>query len=83
MDHPSFKAFTEAQAREGKSSLTARAYLGDLRHFAAWFAQTNGERFAPGGMTSLDVRGYRSYMLTVAQFKPATINRRLAALTKY
>ena len=83
MDDPSLKTFAETLVREGKSSLTVRSYLGDLRHFATWFTQTNGERFGPGGITILDARGYKSYLLTVAQFKPATVNRRLAALTKY
>jgi site-specific recombinase XerD len=33
--------------------------LCDLVQFATWFAQTNGEPFAPGGITLLDVRGYK------------------------
>jgi len=80
-DH--FSDFQQALIREGKSPLTLRNYLNDLAHFAAWFTQTNGEKFAPGGITLLDVRAYKSYLLTVAKFKPATINRRLAALAKY
>ena len=31
----------------------------------------------------LDVRAYKSYLMTVAKLKPATINRRLAARSKY
>ena len=79
----SFSDFQQALIREGKSPLTIRNYLNDLKHFAAWFTQTNGEPFAPGGITVLDVRAYKSYLMTVAKFMPATINRRLAALAKY
>jgi len=80
-DH--FAEFELALAREGKSPQTISSYLNDLKHFAAWFAQSNGEAFAPIGITLLDLRSYKSYLMTVRQFKPATVNRRLAALSKY
>jgi site-specific recombinase XerD len=82
MDNP-FTDFTETLAREGKSALTIKSYLSDLRHFAVWFTQTNGETFSPQGITLLDVRAYQAHMLTVSHFRPATINRRFAALPKY
>jgi len=82
MNDTSLQAF-EALTWEGKSPLTSRSYLSDLAHFATWFAQANGEVFTSGGITLLDVRGYKSYLVTVAQFKPATVNRRLAALAKF
>ena len=80
-DH--FTDFQQALTREGKSPLTIRSYLSDLRRFADWFSQTNGEEFTPQTITILDVRSYQSYLVTVAQFKPSTINRRLAALSNY
>ena len=83
MPNTLFQAFADALTREGKSPLTIRSYVSDLAHFATWFAQTNGEEFTPGGITLLDVRSFKSYLVTVAQFKPATVNRRLAALAKY
>jgi site-specific recombinase XerD len=83
MNDTLFKAFAQALEREGKSPLTIRSYRSDLAHFVAWFAHTNGEPFAPGGITLLDVRGYKSYLMTIAQFKPATVNRRLAALARF
>ena len=76
------KRFKKALTREWKSPLTIKNYLGDLRHFASWFAQTNGEQLTPQGITIFDVRSYKSYLLTIAKFKPATVNRRLAALSK-
>lgn len=78
-----FDSFAQALTREGKSALTIASYLSDLNHFAIWFSQTNGEAFSPQGITLLDVRAYKSHLLTVARFKPATINRHLAALAKY
>lgn len=78
-----FAEFAQALVREGKSPLTVRNYLHDLEHFAAWFAQSNGEPFAPSAITPLDVRAYKSHLVAVAKFKPATVNRRLAALAKY
>ena len=78
-----FTAFEEALRREGKSPLTISSYLSDLRHFATWFAQSNGEPFSPQAITIYDVRSYKSHLQTVAKFKPATVNRRLAALAKY
>jgi len=78
-----FQAFAQALEREGRRPLTVASYRSDLKGFAAWFTQTNGEAFAPQGLTALDVRAYQGYLLTVAQFKPATVNRRLAALSRY
>jgi len=83
MNDISLQTFAESLTREGKSPLTVRSYLSDLAHFATWFAQANGEVFTPGAITLLDVRSYKSYLVTVAQFKPATVNRRLAALAKF
>ena len=78
-----FSTFEEELCREGKSPRTISSYLSDLRHFAAWFTQSNGEPFSPQAITILDVRAYKSHLQTVARFKPATINRRLAALARY
>ena len=78
-----FQAFAQDLERQGRRPLTVASYLSDLRGFAAWFMQTNGEAFAPQGITALDVRSYKGYLMTIAQFKPATVNRRLASLARY
>jgi integrase/recombinase XerC len=78
-----FSDFTQALTREGKSALTIASYLSDLNHFATWFSQTSGEAFSPQGITLLDVRAYKSHLLTVTGLKPSTINRRLAAISRY
>ena len=80
-DH--FVEFEQALVGEGKSPLTIENYLSDLRDFAHWFQGTNGETLAPGRMTHLDIRAYKAHLMTVRKFKPATVNRRLAALSKY
>jgi site-specific recombinase XerD len=76
-------AFAQALIREGKRPLTIKSYLSDLRHFAQWFQGTNGEALAPARITLLDVRAYKAHLLTVRRLKPATVNRRLAALSRY
>ena len=68
---------------QGRTATTVRSYLSDLRQFARWFRQTNGEDLRPERVTATDVREYRQYMLTVQGLKASTINRRLAALTVY
>jgi integrase/recombinase XerC len=80
-DH--FATFDQALAAEGKSDLTVKHYLGDLQQFATWFEQTNGEAFSPQAITSLDVVGYRSYLMTIKQYQPATTNRKLASLSRF
>jgi integrase/recombinase XerC len=74
--------FAEALRGEEASELTVKNYLLDLTHFGRWFAITNGEPLALAAITPTDVKGYRAYLLTVARARPATINRRLAALRK-
>ncbi|MHB1356269.1 MAG: tyrosine-type recombinase/integrase [Anaerolineae bacterium] len=83
MPNDMFQAFAQALEREGRRPLTVASYLSDLKGFAIWFTQTNGEAFAPQGITALDVRSFKSYLITVAGFKPATVNRRLASLSRY
>jgi len=68
---------------EGKSPHTLRAYARDLRLFAAWFALTNAKPLAPEAITPIDLRQYRSYLLTVKDQKPATVNRKLASLSAF
>jgi integrase/recombinase XerC len=75
--------FEQHLAGEGKSPHTLVAYRRDLRLFAAWFALTNGKPLAPEAITPIDLRQYRSYLLTVKGQKPATVNRKLASLSAF
>jgi integrase/recombinase XerC len=69
--------------RRDRSPRTVRAYLSDLRHFARWFAQTNGQPPTPATITPTDVREYRQWMVTVKDLAPATVNRRIASLRAF
>ena len=67
----------------GISPLTIAGYLSDLNKFIDWFHQSTGETFTPAGTTPVDIRNYKAHLQTVAKFKPATINRRLATLRTF
>jgi integrase/recombinase XerC len=70
-------------AAAGKSANTLLAYTRDLRLFGEWFAFTNGKGLSPERITPVDVREYRSHLLAVKNFKPATVNRKLASLSAF
>ena len=79
----SFDAFTRYLEEQDRSPVTIKGYLTDLEKFARWFEQTNGESLTPHNLTAADLRKYRQFLLTVQKAKPATINRRLAAVRAY
>ncbi len=66
----------------GKSIHTTRAYLLDLRAFAAWFRTSNGEDFSPRAVDPRDITDYRGYLLRTG-LSSATINRRLISLRRF
>lgn len=66
------------------SSLNAlSAYQSDLREFAAWFSESNGRETAPGLVTTIDLKEYQAYLITVKRRKPATVNRKMIAVKKW
>src|SRR5947209_3963378 len=75
--------FGQALRREEAAELTIKNYGLDLAHFARWFQIANGEALTLKAITPTDVREYKTYQLTVEQAKPATVNRRRAALRKF
>lgn len=85
MPTPIFEAFEESLRNrpEGISPYTVRGYMADLEKFARWFQKSNGETMRLRDVTPIDVRDYKAHLQTVKKFKPATINRRLAALRSY
>jgi len=74
--------FTETLRAEERSENTVQSYLSDLKHFAEWFEGTNGQAFKPEAIMPIDIGQYKSYLQTVKGFKPATVNRRLAAIKR-
>ncbi len=76
-------AFLTDLAREPRSEQTWRAYRSDLTLFAGWLTHTTGDVFEARKLTRIDVRDYKQHLLSVEGRKPATINRRLAALRAF
>lgn len=74
------QAFLEDLVRS-KSPSTVRGYRADLEAFIAWFEHHCGEPFDPAGIAPEDIRTWKAHLLS--QCKPATINRRLAALKAF
>ena len=75
--------FASYLRERGRAERTVLGYLADLAHFARWFADTAGRELAPRLLTAADLRDYRQYLLVVQHARPATVNRRLAALRAY
>jgi site-specific recombinase XerD len=75
--------FLRDLALEGVSEKTLTSYQLDLQLFSKWFETTLAEPFSPTSVTPTDIRDYKSHLLNVEKRKPATINRKLAALKKF
>ena len=72
----------ELERREA-APRTVESYRQDLLLFAKWFDSTNGEVFSARAVTPTDLREYRALLQNVEGRKPATINRKLAALRSF
>jgi integrase/recombinase XerC len=72
-----FQSHLEAR---GRSIHTLRAYLTDIRQFAAWFTDHTGEPFTMANVTEHDVQDWQDVL--VADRKPATVNRKMASLSQ-
>jgi site-specific recombinase XerD len=75
--------FLQELRRQEKAPNTIESYRYDLVLFARWLEATNSEPFEAARITPTDLREYRSFLLTVEQRSPATINRRLASLRAF
>lgn len=65
-----------------KSHNTVSSFVSDVHEFLEWFAITYGKKF-DGQVLEQDAREFRSYLLNVLKRKPATINRKMAALKSF
>ena len=75
--------FRDHLVATAKSTHTIRAYGRDVSLFGEWFSLANGRSLSPESTMPIDVRQYRSYLLTVNNDKPATVNRKLASLSAF
>ncbi len=76
-------------AEEDVDATTRRCYLSDMRQFVHWCEATwiDGQEepptFAPATVATPLIKQYRSYLQTVVQLRPATINRQLISVKRY
>lgn len=75
--------FLDYLLEQDRADRTIDGYQRDLAHFATWFEQTTGRTPDPVRVTPLDIREYRQYLRTIKRLKPASVNRKLAALKTY
>ena len=83
LSNDSVAEFLLALKQAGRSVCTLKGYRSDLVGFTAWFIETNGERLSPDRITPTDLREYRSWLTTVRDLRPATVNRSLAAIKSF
>jgi integrase/recombinase XerC len=69
-----------ARSMSGRSAHTVRAYVGDVRDFAAWAER--GEVGGPAQVDRLLLRRYLAYLST-RRYARATVSRKAAALRRY
>lgn len=75
--------FIEHLRSHDRSERTIESCASDLKLFAKWFYETNGEELAPQFITPIDLREYKRYLLEDRGFKPASVNRRLASILAF
>ncbi len=71
--------------RSELSPLTVENYLGDVLAFTWWFQtrHRDHETFHPRLITPTDLRDFKRCLIDEWKQKPATVNRKLAALTSF
>lgn len=76
-------AFIDELRREDAAAKTITNYASDLAVFSRWFAETTSEEFSARAVNPTDVRDYKAHLQAVQGARPATVNRRLAALRRF
>lgn len=79
---PNLDEFLHALEAGHASKNTLRPYRADLINFQDWFSGTNGYAAVPSNITACDLKDYREFLI-IRSAKPATVNRRLAALRRF
>jgi len=67
----------------GRSEHSLRAYRSDVSQFATWFHQHTQELFGLAAVTDQDVVDWVDHLSRVRHAMPATVNRKLAALSTF
>lgn len=67
----------------GLSQLTIQSYCADLECFRGWFGPARGRAFAPENIVPADLVEYKSFLRTVKQYQPATVNRHLSSIARF
>jgi len=65
------------------SANSRRAFLLDLRKFAAWFSTANKERFTVGRITVRDISDFKDWLRKEQGQAVSTVNRCLVTLRRY
>jgi len=60
-----------------------RGFILDLRKFAGWFTDANGERFEVERVTTRDITDFKTYLRKSKGQAVATINRNLVTLRRF
>ena len=69
--------------QQGKSQNILDAYQRALHHFARWNEARIGTALEPARVIGRDMREWKAHQQTVERARPATINQRLAALSRF
>src|SRR5262249_14279091 len=80
---PELPRFLAALGRREASVHTVAAYRRDLAAFAAWFIERLDQDCTVTAVTPTDIRDFRTWLRERRNQKPATINRKLAALRSF
>jgi integrase/recombinase XerC len=90
MDQEQLTAFRDwLEESQRQTVRTAEGYLRDVQRFLAWSEETYGQPFTwppgPNGTRAMgqELRDFRAYLKGTRQVKPATVNRKLAALARF
>jgi len=67
----------------GRSEHSLRAYRSDVSQFTIWFHQHTQEPFSLAAVTDQDVVDWVDHLSRVRHAMPATVNRKLAALSTF
>jgi integrase/recombinase XerC len=69
--------------QQGKSARTVQGYAADLADFARWYHDSFGEDLQVAGVLPRDIEDFKAHLQTVRRAAPRTVNRRLAALSRF